>query len=116
MLRNGGGKELKMNQKNENITFSCLTRETIVQMGKEIEGVQMAVDLRDNRPRIYFSYHPEDFHHLDRIARLILKKVDGVLFYYDYKANGEPDADELKGMLHDMQLFVIPVTSHFAAV
>ena len=64
------------------------------------------------KARVYISYHPSDFSCLDHIAKLILKKQDCAIYYYDY-SNGDPDTDALRLLLNDMQLFVFPVTENF---
>lgn len=99
--------------KNENIVFYSFTRDTIAQMGKDTEGVQTAISPRDDRPRVYLSYHPADFSYLKETAKLILRIIDCIILYYDYKEYGEPDPEKLKDKLYDMQLFAIPVTANF---
>ena len=64
------------------------------------------------KAKAYFSYHQDDFVYFEHICQLILNKQDCAIYYYDY-SEGEPDPEELKLLLNEMQLFIVPVTSNY---
>lgn len=62
--------------------------------------------------KVYYSYHPNDLMYLEHIASLIFENYNCAIYYYDYK-DGKPDTEELKVLLKEMQMFVVPVTANY---
>ena len=64
-----------------------------------------------NKPRVFFTCHPEDFEaHFDKIVSDIFKTHDCAIYYTEDMA--EPIAqEELDTDLGQMNLFVVPITS-----
>lgn len=62
------------------------------------------------KPRVYFTSHPHDFElYFERICRDIFKTQDCAIYYTEDMS--EPlTEDDLKFSLHNMNLFVVPVT------
>lgn len=65
-----------------------------------------------DKDRVYFSCHPKDYIYLDHIAELLFRNHNCAIYYYDYNG-GEPDPEELRVRLAEMQLIVVPITVNF---
>ena len=65
------------------------------------------------KPRVYFSCHPDDFKlHFETLCGDIFKTQDCAI-YYESEWDAPADPEELEGLLSQMQLFVVPITSRF---
>ena len=65
------------------------------------------------KPRVYFSCHPDDFKlYFETLCGDIFKTQDCAI-YYESEWDVPADPEELEGLLSQMQLFVVPITSRF---
>lgn len=64
----------------------------------------------NEKPRVYFTSHPDDFEkHFERVCEDIFKTQDCTVFYTENMSEPLTD-DDLAYSLHNMNLFVVPVT------
>ncbi len=65
------------------------------------------------KQKVYFSAHPDDYSYfLELISHEILQRQNCVV-YYDEEPGSEYDPEELRTLLSEMNLFVIPVTNNY---
>ncbi len=64
------------------------------------------------KPRVYFSYHPNDLGCLNHISNMILAQQDCAIYYYDY-SQGSPDPDELSYFLKSVRFILIPISEEY---
>ena len=58
-------------------------------------------------PKIYLSYHPDDFEAIELISNLVLSKIDAIVYYIDYTKYKDIDFNELAPLIEGSQLFII---------
>lgn len=77
----------------------------------ELKYIKKYDDGTKNKPKVYFSCHPDDLKYLDGISNEIFKYQKCVIYYNDY--NQMIDCEELEFQLSQMKLFIIPITKNF---